>query len=190
MGRSCNIRHLSSSSRSTCKAFQDPWGKGKTAMDSICRMGVDKHRRALWALEGGHGKCCYNVSEPSDHQDWAVPCLTAPCCNQAGMSLDAGAKYVQLSPVPIELTNSHAARQRFRNKWPALGFPSGSAGPAPQATNLSPTTTASEWVGMLSFLQAWQFRGFQKFPFHFTHCVQPESCLLWRDTGEPVILES
>lgn len=40
-GISCNTRLLSFSRKNTCKAFQDPGGKGEIAMESICRMGVD-----------------------------------------------------------------------------------------------------------------------------------------------------
>lgn len=42
-----NTTLLSFSRRNTCEAFQDPWRKGKAAIDSIDRMGVDNSVRAL-----------------------------------------------------------------------------------------------------------------------------------------------
>lgn len=47
MGINYNTTLLSFSRRNTCKAFQDPWRKGKVAIDSIYRMDVDNSVRAL-----------------------------------------------------------------------------------------------------------------------------------------------
>lgn len=53
MGINCSTGVLSLSRKNTCKTFQDPWGKGQIALDSISRTDVGNTVRALEALEGG-----------------------------------------------------------------------------------------------------------------------------------------